>query len=139
MLGVMYSYGDAQAQTFTLKVENLALKDVFKKIETESEYRFLFKSEDVARVTGITFSVANAGIDEILALCLKNTRLIYEKDGSLIVIKQGKDDTKEKKQEKRVIQGKVLDEKSETLPGATVLLRGTTLGVVTDADGKFRM
>ncbi len=33
----------------------------------------------------------------------------------------------------------MLDEKSETLPGATVLLRGTTLGVVTDADGKFRM
>lgn len=139
MLGVMYTYGDAHAQTLTLKVENLALKDVFKKIESESGYRFLFKSEDVARVTGITFSVSNASIDEVLALCLKNTRLVYEKDDSLIVIKQGKDEEKEKKQEKRVVLGKVLDEKSETLPGATVLLRGTTLGVVTDADGKFRL
>ena len=139
MLGVMYTYGDAHAQTLTLKVENLALKDVFKKIESESGYRFLFKSEDVARVTGITFSVSNASIDEVLALCLKNTRLVYEKDDSLIVIKQGKDEEKESKQEKRVVLGKVLDEKSETLPGATILLRGTTLGVVTDADGKFRL
>src|SRR5882757_2656558 len=35
------------------------------------------------------------------------------------------------------IQGTVLDEKGGTLPGVSVALKGTTNGVVSDADGKF--
>lgn len=38
-----------------------------------------------------------------------------------------------------VVSGKVTDEKNMALPGATVLLKGTSYGVVTDANGKFRM
>ncbi len=37
------------------------------------------------------------------------------------------------------ISGKVLDEKGETLIGATVMIEGTTNGVKTDLDGKFTL
>jgi TonB-linked SusC/RagA family outer membrane protein len=37
------------------------------------------------------------------------------------------------------ITGTVLDEKGEGMPGATVLLKGTTQGTTTDADGKFTL
>ncbi len=36
-----------------------------------------------------------------------------------------------------VVSGKVTDENGEGVPGASVLIKGTTLGVMTDADGKF--
>lgn len=35
------------------------------------------------------------------------------------------------------VQGVVKDEKNETLPGASVLLKGTQAGVATDTDGRF--
>lgn len=37
------------------------------------------------------------------------------------------------------VQGKVVDDRGETLPGVTVLLKGTAVGVVTDIDGKFKI
>ncbi|MEQ9302585.1 MAG: carboxypeptidase-like regulatory domain-containing protein, partial [Marinoscillum sp.] len=39
----------------------------------------------------------------------------------------------------QMISGKVLDEFGEGLPGATVLVKGTTSGVTTDIDGGFRL
>jgi len=39
----------------------------------------------------------------------------------------------------QMISGKVLDEFGEGLPGATVLVKGTTSGVTTDIDGSFRL
>ncbi|MGI4744327.1 MAG: SusC/RagA family TonB-linked outer membrane protein [Janthinobacterium lividum] len=37
------------------------------------------------------------------------------------------------------ITGTVLDEKGDGMPGATIILKGTTLGTTTDADGKFSL
>jgi TonB-linked SusC/RagA family outer membrane protein len=38
---------------------------------------------------------------------------------------------------KKAIQGVIIDTSGEPLPGATVQIKGTTTGVITDADGKF--
>ncbi len=37
------------------------------------------------------------------------------------------------------ITGKVVDEKSQPLPGASVTIDGTTLGATTDVDGNYRI
>ena len=39
----------------------------------------------------------------------------------------------------RKIEGKVTDKDKLPLPGVTVLIKGTTGGVVTDTDGKFQL
>ena len=49
------------------------------------------------------------------------------------------DDKKKDGVEKFVVKGKVVDDAGQTLPGVTILLKGTTIGVVTDIDGKFKM
>ncbi|MEI3421583.1 MAG: STN domain-containing protein [Butyricimonas faecihominis] len=50
-----------------------------KEIEKISEYRFLFKSEDVADVKGVTLSVSKVDINEVLAQCFRGTRFMYKK------------------------------------------------------------
>lgn len=37
------------------------------------------------------------------------------------------------------VKGKVLDSNGEGLPGASVLLKGTTIGVISDVDGSFQL
>ena len=49
------------------------------------------------------------------------------------------DDKKKDEVQKIVVLGKVLDDGGQTLPGVTILLKGTTIGVVTDVDGKFKI
>jgi len=41
--------------------------------------------------------------------------------------------------QKRTISGTVLDSKNLPIPGATVLIKGTTVGITVDADGKFQL
>ncbi|ADB39428.1 SusC/RagA family TonB-linked outer membrane protein [Spirosoma linguale] len=43
------------------------------------------------------------------------------------------------KQADRTLTGRVTDEKSEGLPGVSVILKGTQRGTVTDADGQYKL
>lgn len=42
-------------------------------------------------------------------------------------------------QQTKVITGKVTDETMQAVPGASVIVKGTTIGIVTDMDGKFSL
>lgn len=42
-------------------------------------------------------------------------------------------------QESRLVSGKVIDDNKESIPGVNVVIKGTSLGTVTDFDGNFRL
>lgn len=74
-------------------------------------------------------------MEEVLNQLLKGTSLSYEIQNEVVIITPVKEEKKEEK--KRVIKGKVIDIQKVPLPGVTVVIKGTTLGVSTDIDGKF--
>jgi len=41
--------------------------------------------------------------------------------------------------QQKIIQGKVMDQTGESLPGASVIIKGTQLGTITDTDGMFEI
>ncbi|MFV0289783.1 MAG: SusC/RagA family TonB-linked outer membrane protein [Mangrovibacterium sp.] len=45
--------------------------------------------------------------------------------------------TSQEQNEKRIIKGKVVDDKGNALPGVTVFIQGTSIGTTTDADGNY--
>ena len=140
--GMLHAYGNVHSQNLTLNMENVSLKEVFKEIEAKSDYHFLFRSDDVVEIKGLTLSVNMADIDEVLALCFKGTRLIYEKDGFLIIVKKGTriNAPEDKKKQKVItIKGIVKDDEGIALPGVSVIIKGTQTGVATDIDGKFEI
>ena len=47
LFAMLHTYGNVHSQNLTLSVENASLKEVFREIEKNSDYRFLFKSDDV--------------------------------------------------------------------------------------------
>jgi len=42
-------------------------------------------------------------------------------------------------QQQKQITGKVVDNTNQPIPGASILVKGTTIGLVTDADGNFKL
>ena len=77
-------------------------------------------------------------MSDILAECLKNTGLWYRLEDDVIIISP-KLVSPQKVGEKLVVTGLVKDKGGMPLPGVTILLKGTQLGGVTDADGNFRL
>lgn len=57
---------------------------------------------------------------------------------TLLTDSKGKVDV-EARQEKTVIKGKVTDSKGSPLPGVTVRIKGTNIGVVSDNDGHYEL
>lgn len=124
----------AQTQRISLEMNNEPLVKILSEIEHLTNYSFVFKMEDVEKVAPITIHAKNKTVKEILDSCLLNSGLSFLLENNLIIIK--KDDPTVKAS---VISGKVTDEQGEPMPGVTVLIKGTTLGCVTAADGTFRM
>lgn len=142
LFGMLHIYGNVHSQSLTLNMKNVSLKDVFKEIEKSSGYRFLFRSDDIIGVKGLTLSVTMANIEDVLALCFKDTRLVFEKDGFLIIVKESTEinfSENVKKQREVTIKGIVRDENGVPLPGVSVVVKGTQIGIATDVNGKFEI
>lgn len=118
----------------SLELENVSLEQVIWEIQKKTEFVFMYGSEDVARVSNLTVRGKDKAVQDILRDCLRNTGLKYEIAGNAVVIKRGMLEPVE-----HTVKGRVTDSKGEPLPGVTVVLKGTSLGVATDIDGKFSM
>lgn len=123
-------------QSITVRFEQQTLSEVLNVLKQKTGYEFLYNDEEIKDVTGIMRSFSNASIQDILNACLTGTKYTFKIVDNLIVITP---DDKKDEVKKVTVQGKVVDDKGVTLPGVTVLLKGTAVGVVTDIDGKFKI
>lgn len=69
--------------------------------------------------------------------CLDDAKIDYPIDNNAIALMPAK--TKITQQKKHIIKGKVTDENGESLPGVSVVIKGTTVGVSTNIDGNYTL
>ncbi|WP_205943032.1 SusC/RagA family TonB-linked outer membrane protein [Pedobacter frigidisoli] len=123
------------SQNITLKQKNVSINAVFKSIEKQSEYVFLYDNLELSNAQKITIDVKNASIDQVLDLCFKNQALSYKIFEKTIVLRKKDQLTKPVLFE--IIRGKILDETGLPIIGASILVKGTKIGAVTDVNGNF--
>ena len=126
------TYG--QVTRFDLNVKDVTIIQLFDEIEHVTEFGFLFKTDQLDLTRQYTLDLKKANIDQILNEVLDKNLYNYTViDRNIVITKiDAYQDTKTKK-----VTGKVTDSSGATLPGVSVVLKGTTLGVITDLDGKF--
>lgn len=118
----------------TLDLKNVPLIDVLLDIQKQTGVNFAYEKTQVARIKPVTISVKDATIEEVLKMILKNTGFTYKTTGNNIAIVK----LQEKKDVELIaVKGKITDEKGNPLPGATVVIHGTTQGVSADVDGRY--
>ena len=127
----------AQAQTarFTIHMDNVPMEQVVNEIEKQSRYLFLFNKDIDSRRIIVSVHAENQTITQILPVLFKDTELDYTIEGMSILVTK-----KAKASEKPVqVRGKVLDQQGLPIVGASVIVQGTTVGVSTDAQGRFEL
>ena len=134
LLGIFQLH--ARSQSISLSLKNATLREVIWAIENQTRFVFMYSKDDLDRAEKIDISLRNESVEETLKKCLKGSGLTYVIQDEVIVLRPR---AAEAESEKMKIVGKVNDRSGNSLPGVTVLLKGTTLGVVTDADGKFQI
>ena len=97
----------------------------------------MYNDQVVKNVGKVSVNVTSSDIKYILAKCLEGTSLDFYIEDNIVVIKSKAEQARETERKPVTVKGKVVDEKKQPLPGVTVLLKGTTLGVTTGGEGDF--
>ncbi len=137
VLSASMLFANAQDMKLNLQVKQKSLIEVVDILKQKSGLSFIYSAADVEQVVGITINVQDKTIREILDIVLAGTNLVYTIEKDLIILKRT---TPIQQLKKRTVTGVVLGTTPrDTLPGVTVLVKGTTRGVTTDVHGKFTM
>ncbi|HZK95121.1 MAG TPA: TonB-dependent receptor [Prolixibacteraceae bacterium] len=119
------------------------MQELFTKIEKSSEYRFFYNNDEVDINQRISVDAEDKTIGTILETALKGLPYSFkETENKLIVIERTGEITNPSGtnvQQGKKVTGKVTDPSGVAIPGASVVLKGTTIGVTTDTDGNFSL
>lgn len=136
----------SQTTKIALSLKDASLEEVIWTIRKQAQFTFFYESEDIKNVQGLTVKAKNQTVDAILEECLQNTGLSYEIVHKAVIIHKSNETAgsvypdlldNQQPDSKKTISGKVTDSAGLPLPGVTVLVPGTTTGIVTDAKGEF--
>jgi TonB-linked SusC/RagA family outer membrane protein len=130
----------SQEQRVTVNLKNASLKKVFSVIEKQTTYRFSYRNAVVDKKNDINISERNVSVPTVLNQVLASRNLEYEIVSSkMIVISEKEIKAQPKEKAVPIISGIVKDDKGEPIIGASVLVKGTTKGTVTDINGHFEL
>lgn len=128
----------SQKTKLNVNLNNTTIKDLFGYIEQNSEFVFLYRSEDFNTNKKVSVEAKDATINEVLDQALKGEKVEYDVYERQVVIRKAGEPAAQQ-QQKNIISGSVHDTKGQPIPGVTVLVKGTTTGITTDIDGNFRL
>ena len=136
MLICVFSIGQMFAQNITLNVENASIKSILQEIQSQTNYRFVYNDALINVEAIASISVQNASLQTALNTLFEGTGITFETRDNQVILKQSP--PLSQPLQERVFTGRVIDEATgETLPFATVRIRGTTIGTVATMDGYF--
>lgn len=129
------------SRNVTLTLQNATLKTLFDEIQKQTDLSFVYNQKDVEKLAPISLKVVNKDVEEILKQVFKDTGFEYLIDGDIISVKYNPPvkKTENKNIQNKRITGQVVDDKNIPLPGATVMVLGTTNGTITQFDGSYEI
>lgn len=138
--GFMQAANKVFAQTtVTATFKNATLSEVLWEIQRQTDFTFVYSTNDVKQIKVQSLNVNNELIANVLDKCLRNSGLTYSVHNGVIAIKQAEEKEVTVLQQKVTLNGTVLDETGEPIIGANILVKGTTNGTTTDMDGHFSL
>ena len=141
ILGLTGSYASVYSQQtkLDLNVKKATVKDVLKLIEDQTEFSFMYNASKIDINREININVEKSSIENVLKMIFSGVGVSYKVIDRNIVISSDSDlgELKSTDQKQISVTGKVTDSTGSSLPGVSVVVKGTTTGTITDFDGNY--
>jgi TonB-linked SusC/RagA family outer membrane protein len=125
----------SQKTKFDFSINNRPIRDVLKEIENKSDFRFFFSDNLMLLDKNVQLNADNMNVEQILDKLLAGSEYSYKvMDNNLVIIAPNYIAKQANK-----ITGTITDasNNNEPLPGVNVVVEGTTIGTVSDVNGKY--
>jgi len=142
IIGLTGSFASYSQQTkLSLNVKNTSVKDVLKMIEDQSDFSFMYNASKINVYREININVEQSSISNILNKIFENYNVSYKVIGRNIIISSNSETNEfsSVEQQYKTVSGKVTDNSGVPLPGVSVVIKGTSSGVITDVNGSYAL
>lgn len=127
----------SQLTKLTLKLEDVKISDALKEIESQSEFFFLYSPKLIDVERKVNIDAENESIKDILSNIFDEKVKFAVYDRQVILTSVEQSSVLSTIQQQKRISGTVTDENRSPLPGVNVQVEGTTIGSITDINGKY--
>lgn len=123
------------AQKISIHTNNATLEEILKKIKKKTKFDMMYQIKDVKKIDKCqSVHFDETELQEVLAYCLQELPLDFHIYNQTIIITK-KDITSIPSM--RTIAGVIRDEQGSALPSATILVKGSSRGTISDKNGRF--
>jgi TonB-linked SusC/RagA family outer membrane protein len=129
----------SQGRTVGLKLKEASLESLFREIQRQTGYYFIFNHEELGNKRLGPVESEGEEVGELLNRVLGKLGYRYTLENDIIIVSPGPP-ARPQQQVTRwiVVKGKVVDEKREPLPGVTIRVKGYPAGSTSDKNGEFQ-
>lgn len=128
------------AQNVTLSAKDLPLSKVFKEINRQTGYEFVYSINMLRDAAPVSLDVTNMPVEKVLDLCFQKTVFTYVINERIVTVRKKAVPSSPADAEPRAIleiRGTVREAQGEPMPGVNVVVKGTMRGTTTDSDGQY--
>ncbi len=129
----------------SVTIDQLSLEETFDLIESNSDYKFVYKYSELNKKIRLSMSPESYGssMENLLLSISREANVSFKQVNNRISVKQlsikSTDYAIDVVIDQVEVSGTITDENGEPLPGASIIEKGTTRGAVTDLQGKFNL
>ncbi|MDR2146442.1 MAG: SusC/RagA family TonB-linked outer membrane protein, partial [Tannerella sp.] len=141
LLGLSFT-GTAIAQNEVRKdilLNKVKITELVKKLGAKYPYSFFIADKEISEIT-VSVDIKNATVEQVLTQAFSGKNLSFSKQGKNITIssKQKQQSvTQQPSATQKTVSGTITDAKGEGIIGASVSIKGTGFGGLTDTEGNF--
>ncbi len=138
LLGGQTVVAQETGKRVTLDMAGSTMKAFVNELQRQTGYAFFYKEDVPGLVEPVTVQAENEPLEAVLEEAFGAKGCTFTFEGETVVIRK-RVEQRQQTVEEMALRGVVVDTKGVSLPGVTVMVKGTTLGTSTDADGRFEL
>ncbi len=130
----------SQSTRLSLGYKEISIGQLLQIIEKQTDFRFAYSKSRLDPDQTVSIDVKNENLETILKTILDKNNLTYSIiDRYVVISDKNAPESINSQQAQKKVTGKVTDSSGQPLPGVTVMVKGTTNGTITDADGTYSL
>ena len=130
----------------SLSINGAKIREIFNLIESKTDYVFVYDERAIDKNQRITIDKDNASIYEILSVISTETDLKFKQINEIINVakkswhEKSKVEIQNEQSDQISVTGQVVSsDDNQPIPGVNVVIKGTTVGTITDLQGNYSL
>ncbi|MEZ5104967.1 MAG: TonB-dependent receptor [Draconibacterium sp.] len=129
----------SQSKKLNLDMKRATVLEVLNQIEAQSEFYFMYSPKIIDVNKQVSVNIEDKKINDVLETLFADSDVEYFVKDRIIVLttKENLGFDPDMAMQQKAVSGIITDESGQPLPGVTVMVKGTSQGTVTNADGTY--